>query len=174
MRFYNRQHRHYCGIDLHVKTMYICILDSAGQARPSQRTVDSSGVAREGGGVPRRPRRRGRVHVRRPRTHYCARGEAPRCRRVSPSAIGTRDRKGPDADRSLRDSRHDPLRSRAGVRVLRAPREVPETIRRENHVRILAIAHDRANPDTGRPVSGSGPLRFDSSAQRLRFSRGGS
>jgi len=31
MRFYNRQHRHYCGIDLHVKTMYICILDSTGQ-----------------------------------------------------------------------------------------------------------------------------------------------
>ena len=24
---YNRQHRHYCGIDLHVKTMYVCILD---------------------------------------------------------------------------------------------------------------------------------------------------
>ena len=31
MRFYNRQHRYYCGIDLHVKTMYICILDAAGQ-----------------------------------------------------------------------------------------------------------------------------------------------
>jgi hypothetical protein len=31
MRFYNRQHRHYCGIDLHVKTMYVCILDPAGQ-----------------------------------------------------------------------------------------------------------------------------------------------
>ena len=31
MRFYNRQHRHYCGIDLHVKTMYICVLDAAGQ-----------------------------------------------------------------------------------------------------------------------------------------------
>ena len=30
MRFYNRQHRHYCGIDLHVKTMYVCILDAAG------------------------------------------------------------------------------------------------------------------------------------------------
>ena len=26
-----RQHRHYCGIDLHVKTMYVCILDGAGQ-----------------------------------------------------------------------------------------------------------------------------------------------
>jgi transposase len=31
MRFYNRQHRHYCGIDLHVKTMYVCILDALGQ-----------------------------------------------------------------------------------------------------------------------------------------------
>jgi transposase len=31
MRFYTRQHRHYCGIDLHVKTMYVCILDAAGQ-----------------------------------------------------------------------------------------------------------------------------------------------
>ena len=31
MRFYNRQHRHYCGIDLHVKTMYVCILDGVGQ-----------------------------------------------------------------------------------------------------------------------------------------------
>jgi transposase len=31
MRFYNRPHRHYCGIDLHVKTMYLCILDGAGQ-----------------------------------------------------------------------------------------------------------------------------------------------
>jgi transposase len=31
MRFYNRQHRHYCGIDLHVKTMYVCLLDTAGQ-----------------------------------------------------------------------------------------------------------------------------------------------
>ena len=32
MRFYNRQHRHYCGIDLHVKTMHVCILlDSSGQ-----------------------------------------------------------------------------------------------------------------------------------------------
>ena len=31
MRFYNRQHRHYCGMDLHVKTMYVCIVDAAGQ-----------------------------------------------------------------------------------------------------------------------------------------------
>jgi transposase len=31
MRFYNHQHRHYCGIDLHVKTMYVCILDAAGR-----------------------------------------------------------------------------------------------------------------------------------------------
>ncbi len=33
MRFYNRQHQFYCGIDLHVKTMYVCILDHTGQVR---------------------------------------------------------------------------------------------------------------------------------------------
>src|SRR6266849_4847988 len=33
MRFYNRPHTYYCGIDLHVKTMYVCILDGAGQVR---------------------------------------------------------------------------------------------------------------------------------------------
>jgi hypothetical protein len=31
MRFYNQPHQFYCGIDLHVKTMYVCILDTAGQ-----------------------------------------------------------------------------------------------------------------------------------------------
>src|SRR3990172_7709978 len=31
MRFYTKQHRHYCGIDLHARTMYVCILDCAGQ-----------------------------------------------------------------------------------------------------------------------------------------------
>lgn len=31
MRFYTSQHRHYCGIDLHAKTMYICLLDRDGQ-----------------------------------------------------------------------------------------------------------------------------------------------
>ena len=30
MRFYNRAHRFYCGVDLHARTMYLCILDHAG------------------------------------------------------------------------------------------------------------------------------------------------
>ena len=30
MRFYTNQHQYYCGIDLHTKNMYICILDQAG------------------------------------------------------------------------------------------------------------------------------------------------
>ena len=30
MRFYTRQHRHYCGIDLHARSLYLCILDQAG------------------------------------------------------------------------------------------------------------------------------------------------
>ena len=31
MRFYTGQHRYTCGIDLHARTMYVCILDSQGQ-----------------------------------------------------------------------------------------------------------------------------------------------
>jgi len=30
MRFYTQQHKHYCGIDLHARMMYLCILDAAG------------------------------------------------------------------------------------------------------------------------------------------------
>lgn len=30
MRFYTKEHKQYCGIDLHAKTMYLCILDSKG------------------------------------------------------------------------------------------------------------------------------------------------
>src|SRR3989454_2225351 len=30
MRFPPGHHRHYCGIDLHTRTMYVCILDAAG------------------------------------------------------------------------------------------------------------------------------------------------
>ncbi len=30
MRFYNRQHRFYCGIDLHARLLAICVLDQAG------------------------------------------------------------------------------------------------------------------------------------------------
>jgi transposase len=36
MRFYNGQHQHWCGIDLHAKTMYVCILDAQGQVRLHQ------------------------------------------------------------------------------------------------------------------------------------------
>ena len=30
MNFYTQQHRYYCGIDLHARSMYVCILDAAG------------------------------------------------------------------------------------------------------------------------------------------------
>jgi transposase len=33
MRFYTKQHPFYCGIDLHARTMYVCILDQAGETR---------------------------------------------------------------------------------------------------------------------------------------------
>jgi len=31
MRFYNQPHRFYCGVDLHARCMYLCVLDQAGQ-----------------------------------------------------------------------------------------------------------------------------------------------
>jgi hypothetical protein len=31
MRFYTKQHKYYCGIDLHTKKMYVCILDGTGE-----------------------------------------------------------------------------------------------------------------------------------------------
>jgi len=33
MLFYTKQHQYYCGIDLHEKTMYICIVDQSGKIR---------------------------------------------------------------------------------------------------------------------------------------------
>jgi len=30
MRFYTKLHKHYCGIDLHARKMYLCILDAEG------------------------------------------------------------------------------------------------------------------------------------------------
>ena len=30
MNFYTQQHKHYCGIDLHARAMYVCILDQSG------------------------------------------------------------------------------------------------------------------------------------------------
>lgn len=31
MRFYTRSHKHYCGIDLHARSMYLCVLDAEGR-----------------------------------------------------------------------------------------------------------------------------------------------
>jgi hypothetical protein len=36
MRFYTQQHKHYCGIDLHARMMYLCVLDGNGATRLSR------------------------------------------------------------------------------------------------------------------------------------------
>ena len=33
MNFYKKQHNFYCGINLHAKNMYICIIDSYGNVK---------------------------------------------------------------------------------------------------------------------------------------------
>jgi transposase len=37
MRFYTDQHRHYCGIDLHARSLYLCILNQAGKTLVHQK-----------------------------------------------------------------------------------------------------------------------------------------
>ena len=81
MRFYNRQHRHYCGIDLHVKTMYVCILDATGQVLVHRNVqVDAGGLSRGGGSVPGGSGRRRRVHVHLVLARGCLRGRRDRLR----------------------------------------------------------------------------------------------
>jgi hypothetical protein len=31
MRFYTQQHLYYCGVDLHARSLYLCVLDQAGE-----------------------------------------------------------------------------------------------------------------------------------------------
>jgi predicted NBD/HSP70 family sugar kinase len=31
MRFYTETHKHYCGIDLHTKNLYVCLIDHEGE-----------------------------------------------------------------------------------------------------------------------------------------------
>lgn len=39
MRFYTRQHTHYCGVDLHTKTMFLCVLDARGDVLLERNTL---------------------------------------------------------------------------------------------------------------------------------------
>jgi transposase len=44
MRFYTGQHQYYCGIDLHARTMYVCILDQAGEVVAQKNLVTDPDV----------------------------------------------------------------------------------------------------------------------------------
>ena len=35
-RYYSAQHPYYCGIDLHARSLYVCVLDSTGATKLSQ------------------------------------------------------------------------------------------------------------------------------------------
>jgi len=44
MRFYTNQHRYYCGIDLHARSMYVCVLDPLGDCSLPRRYRGGRGV----------------------------------------------------------------------------------------------------------------------------------
>ena len=64
MRFYNGTHQHWCGIDLHAKTMYVCILDHEDQvlAHRNLRTSRARLPGRDRA-LPQGPGGGGRVHL---------------------------------------------------------------------------------------------------------------
>jgi hypothetical protein len=41
-RFYNQQHRFYCGIDLHARSMHVCILNQKGRVVPDKNLAGCS------------------------------------------------------------------------------------------------------------------------------------
>ncbi len=44
MKFYTNQHQFYCGIDLHAKKMYLCVLDSLGNIVLHRNTDATAGM----------------------------------------------------------------------------------------------------------------------------------
>src|SRR6266487_2403744 len=53
MRFYNGQHRFYCGVDLHTKTLSLCVLDAeGGKAKTDKIDAHKIAVLLRGGMLP--------------------------------------------------------------------------------------------------------------------------
>ena len=65
MRFYTSQHQFYCGIDLHARTMHLCILDHDGNVVFDQQPrLPARRLPARRRSLSRRPRRRRRMYVR--------------------------------------------------------------------------------------------------------------
>ena len=64
MNFYTQQHKHYCGIDLHAKAMYVCILDQQWHETGPQKSADDPrSIFTPHCSVSRRSGRRRRMYV---------------------------------------------------------------------------------------------------------------
>ena len=85
MRTYNTQHLHYCGVDLHARSLFVNVLDHTGQTGSSRISLLTRCVPRRRRAIPRGPRRRLRVHVR-----LVLAGRSVRTRDASPSSSATR------------------------------------------------------------------------------------
>ncbi len=47
MKFYTKPHKFYCGIDLHARSMCVCILDSKGQVKLHKKLKTSPDTLRK-------------------------------------------------------------------------------------------------------------------------------
>ena len=64
MRFYTKQHKYYCGIDLHTKKMFVCILDAdRPNTAPPKHQNGSGSLSQHHNSLPRGHRGRCGMHV---------------------------------------------------------------------------------------------------------------
>ena len=57
MRFYQQQHKFYCGVDLHARSMHVCIVDQDGQTKV-HKNIDATDSGQETAQTSVRPRHR--------------------------------------------------------------------------------------------------------------------
>jgi hypothetical protein len=63
MRFYAKSHKHYCGIDLHARKMYLCILDTEGNVLLHRDLTSGGEFPPDNRSLSRGSRGRRRMHV---------------------------------------------------------------------------------------------------------------
>ena len=64
MRFYTKPHRYYCGIDLHARRMYLCVLDREGKILVHRNGPATAGaLSQDDRALPRGPRGGGGMHL---------------------------------------------------------------------------------------------------------------
>ena len=150
MRFYTGQHKHYCGIDLHARQMYLCIMDAQGKIVLLRN-------------IKRRPKRscwrsRASARIWSWRSNACSPGTGspicvPRGHRLRAGARAVheghpRGQSQERQDRRAQDRRAAARRDAPAYVYPKAMRATRDLLRRRSHL-VRKRADDRPHPEHG-------------------------